>query len=129
MAVIEALQQLLAGLGDVLEAERNAIAQLDLESLEFLTAEKMQLTRSLEVALVRPEVRDDPNRRRDVARAVSSIRRQAAINAILLQDAQTMLSRVNPEPQVSLTYSPRACNVRARAANDGQGLAMTGGHD
>jgi len=127
--VIEALNQLLSGLGDVLEAERNAIAQLDLESLEFLTAEKLQLTQSLEQALVKPEVRDDPNQRRDVARAVSSIRRQAAINAILLQDAQTMLSRVQPEPQMSLTYSARACNVRARAANDGHGMAMTGGHD
>lgn len=127
--MIDALEQLIEGLGDVLEAERTAIAQLDLQSLEFLTAEKMQLTQSLEQALVRPELRDDPNQRRNVARAVSGIRRQAAINAILLQDAQTMLSRVNPEPQVSLTYSPRACNVRARAANDGNGMAMTGGHD
>lgn len=127
--MIEALRELLDGLGDVLEAERSAISQLDLKSLEFLTAEKSELTQALEKALVRPELRDDPHRRREVARAVSSIRRQAAINAILLQDAQAMLSRVRPQQPVSMTYSPRACNVRARAANDGRNLAMTGAHD
>jgi hypothetical protein len=129
VAVIEALQELLDGLDDVLKAERSAISQLDLESLEFLTAEKLKLTHSLEKALVRPELRDDPIRRRDVARAVSGIRRQAAVNAILLQDAQTMVSRVRPEPPVTMTYSPRACSVRAQAANDGRALAMTGAHD
>lgn len=127
--MIEALRELLDGLGNVLEAERTAISSLDLKSLEFLTAEKTQLTQALEKALVRPELRDDPHRRREVARAVSSIRRQAAVNAILLQDAQAMLSRVRPQPAVSMTYSPRACNVRAQAANDGRGLAMTGAHD
>lgn|GEM_PF-1928339 len=127
--MIEALKELLDGLSNVLDAERDAIAKLDLESLEFLTAQKMQLTQSLETALVKPELRDDPHRRREVARAVSGIRRQAAVNAILLQDAQAMVARVRPEPPVQLTYSPRACNVRARAANDGQTLAMTGAHD
>lgn len=127
--MIEALRELLDGLGNILEAERNAISTLDLQTLEFLTAEKAELTQSLEKALTLPELRDDPHRRRELARAVSSIRRQAAVNAILLQDAQLMLSRVRPEPEVSMTYSPRACNVRAQAANDGRGLAMTGGHD
>ncbi|MCR9162734.1 MAG: hypothetical protein ACE37F_02800 [Nannocystaceae bacterium] len=129
MAVIEALRELLEGLGNVLEAERSAISTLDLQTLEFLTSEKSELTQALELALVRPELRDDPHRRREVARAVSSIRRQAAVNAILLQDAQVMLSRVRPEPKVSMTYSPRACNVRAQAANDGRELALTGAHD
>lgn len=127
--MIGALRELLDGLGNVLEAERDAISTLDLQTLEFLTAEKAELTQSLEKALTRPELRDDPHRRREVARAVSSIRRRAAVNAILLQDAQIMLSRVRAEPKVSMTYSPRACNVRAQAANDGRGLAMTGGHD
>jgi hypothetical protein len=127
--VIEALRELLDGLGNVLEAERSAIASLDLKSLEFLTAEKLQLTQALETALVRPELRDDPIRRRDVARAVAGLRRQAAVNSILLQDAQAMVSRVRPKPPVSLTYDPRACNVRAQAANEGHGLAMTGAHD
>lgn len=127
--MIEALRELLEGLGNVLEAERSAISTLDLQTLEFLTSEKSELTQALELALVRPELRDDPHRRREVARAVSSIRRQAAVNAILLQDAQVMLSRVRPEPKVSMTYSPRACNVRAQAANDGRELALTGAHD
>jgi len=126
--VIEALRELLDGLGRVLEAERDAIAGLDLASLEFLTAEKIQLTQSVEKALVRPELRDDPTRRREVARAISSLRRKAAVNSILLQDAQSMLSRVRPDIPVSLTYDPRACNVRARAANE-QGLARTGVND
>lgn len=126
--MIEALRELLDGLGTVLEAERSAIATLDLESLEFLTAEKNQLTQSLEKALVRPELRDDPTRRREVGRAISSLRRKAAVNSILLQDAQNIVSRVRPEPTVGLTYDPRACNVRARAAND-QGLAQTGVND
>ena len=89
--MIEALRELLDGLGSVLEAERAAISTLDLKTLEFLTAEKSELTQALEKALVRPELRDDPHRRREVARAVSSIRRQAAVNAILLQDAQEKL--------------------------------------
>lgn len=126
--MIEALRELLDGLGDVLEAERDAIAKLDLSSLEFLTAQKTQLTQSVEKALVRPELRDDPTRRRQLARAISSLRRKAAVNSILLQDAQSMLSRVRPESPVGLTYDPRACNVRARAAND-QGLARTGVND
>lgn len=126
--MIEALRELLDGLGRVLEAERDAIAGLDLASLEFLTAEKIQLTQSVEKALVRPELRDDPTRRREVARAISSLRRKAAVNSILLQDAQSMLSRVRPDIPVSLTYDPRACNVRARAANE-QGLARTGVND
>ena len=129
MAVIEALRELLDGLSGVLEKERNAIASLDLESLEFLTAEKIQLTQSLETVLVRPELRDDPIRRREVARAVAGLRRQAAVNSILLQDAQAMVARVRPQPPTSLTYDPRACNVRAQAANEGQSLAMTGAHD
>lgn len=126
--MIEALRELLDGLGEVLEAERDAIAKLDLASLEFLTAQKTQLTQSVEKALVRPELRDDPTRRRQLARAISSLRRKAAVNSILLQDAQSMLSRVRPESPVGLTYDPRACNVRARAAND-QGLARTGVND
>ncbi len=126
--MIEALRELLEGLGDVLEAERDAIASLDLASLEFLTAEKLQLTQSVETVLVRPELRDDPTRRREVARAISSLRRKAAVNSILLQDAQNMLSRVRPEPSARLTYDPRACNVRAQAAND-HGLARTGVND
>ncbi len=126
--MIEALRELLEGLGNVLDAERDAIAKLDLASLEFLTAEKLQLTQSVETVLVRPELRDDPTRRREVARAISSLRRKAAVNSILLQDAQSMLSRVRPEAPARLTYDPRACNVRARAAND-QGLARTGVND
>ncbi len=127
--MIESLRELLEGLGNILEAERSAISTLDLQTLEFLTAEKAELTHSLEKALTLPELRDDPDRRRELARAVSSIRRQAAVNAILLQDAQLMLSRVRPAPEVSMTYSPRACNVRAQVANDGRGLAMTGAND
>ncbi len=127
--MIEALRQLLTGLEDVLDAERKAIASLDLESLEFLTLEKTELTSALEKALVQPELRDDPVRRRDVARAVSTIRRLAAVNSILLQDAQHMVTQVRAEAPVAMTYDPRACNVRARAANDGQGLALTGAHD
>ncbi len=126
--MIEALRDLLDGLADVLDAERDAIAKLDLASLEFLTAEKLQLTQSVETVLVRPELRDDPTRRREVARVISSLRRKAAVNSILLQDAQSMLSRVRPETPTRLTYDPRACNVRARAAND-QGLARTGVND
>lgn len=126
--MIEALRELLDGLGDVLEAEREAIASLDLASLGFLTAEKTQLTQSVETVLVRPELRDDPTRRREVARAISSLRRKAAVNSILLQDAKSMLSRVRPEAPVHLTYDPRACNVRARAANE-QGFARTGVND
>lgn len=126
--MIEELRELLDGLGDVLEAERDAIATLDLASLEFLTAQKTRLTQSVEKALVRPELRDDLTRRRQLARVISSLRRKAAVNSILLQDAQSMLSRVRPESPVGLTYDPRACNVRARAAND-QGLARTGAND
>jgi len=120
---------LFEGLHDVLEAERSAIAKLDLEQLEFLTQEKLQLTQSLEVALIQPQVRDDPDQRRQVARAVSSIRRQAAVNAILLQDAQTMVSRVRAEPSAAMTYDPRACGVRARSANEQQAVTQTGTHD
>lgn len=126
--MIEALRELLDGLADVLEAERDAIAKLDLGSLEFLTAKKTQLTQSVEKALVRPDLRDDPTRRRQLARAISSLRRKAAVNSILLQDAQSMLSRVRPESPVALTYDPRACSVRARAANE-QSLARTGVND
>ncbi len=126
--MIAALRELLEGLGDVLEAERDAIATLDLASLEFLTTEKTQLTQALETALVRPELRDDPTRRRELARVISSLRRRAAVNSILLQDAQNLLSRVRPEPNVGMTYDPRACNVRARAAND-QAFAPTAIND
>ncbi|MGH1344461.1 MAG: hypothetical protein ACRBN8_23070 [Nannocystales bacterium] len=126
--MIEALRELLDGLGEVLDAERNAIAALDLASLEFLTAEKTHLTQSVETELVRPEFRDDPTRRREVARVISSLRRKAAVNSILLQDAQSMLSRVRPDVPVRLTYDARACNVRARAANE-QGMARTGVND
>lgn len=125
----DALEQLLTGLEDILGAERKAIASLDLESLEFLTAEKTALTRALETALVQPELRDDPVRRRDTARAVASIRRLAVVNGILLQDAQNMVTRVRPEPPAAMTYDPRACSIRARAANDAQGLARTGADD
>ncbi|MBV1858422.1 MAG: flagellar protein FlgN [Nannocystaceae bacterium] len=126
--MIDALRQLLEGIAEVLEAEREAIASLDLTSLASLTAEKTKLTQSVEAALVRPELRGDPTRRREVARAISSLRRKAAVNSILLQDAKSMLSRVRPETPARLTYDPRACNVRARAAND-HGFVRTGVND